>query len=161
MASRVKLSRRASFLLVIVAVFASVSLIVYATVSQTFPAVTVPATVFATHANCTTIHIQGTVTSPNGTLIGNCLSGTNTVAAFTVNRDGTSTPTFTITTSGGILTTKLGIDADGSGCGGVITPVTTLVPVTFTGAGSWIYCLTYTSTAAGGTINSFGIGWSP
>lgn len=160
MANCVKLSRRASLLLVIIAVLASVSIIVYATVSQTFPAVTVPALVFATHADCTTIHIQGTVTSPNGTLIGNCLSGTGTIAAFTVNRDGTSTPTFTITTSLG-MTTKLGIDVDGSGCGGVIRPLTSGVAVTFTGAGAWIYCLSYTSTSAGGTINSFNVAWSP
>lgn len=156
-----KLSRRVSLLLIIVAVFASVSLIVYATVSQTFPAVTVPATVFATHANCTTVHIQGTVTSPNGTLIGNCLSGINTVAAFTVNRDGSSTPTFTITTSGGILTTKLGIDADGSGCSGLITSLTSGTTHSFAAPGAWIYCLSYTASVSGGTINSFSISWTP
>lgn len=157
----VKFSRRVTVLLALIALVASISAIVYASFVQTFPAVTVAPVVFATHANCTTVHIQGTPPSPNGTVIGNCLSGTAPVAAFNVNRDGTSTPTFTITNGVGILGSKLGIDSDGSGCGGTITPLTSGSAVTFAAAGGWIYCLSYNSTVTGGTINSFSVSWTP
>ena len=99
-----KLSRRVYLLLVVAAITASVSVVVYATVSQVFPAVTVPPLTFATQQNCPTLNIQNVPSASAGTLIANCLSGTTTVAAFKVTRDGSSTPTFTIVTSAGILT---------------------------------------------------------
>ena len=156
-----RFSRRVTVLLAAIALVASISAIVYASFIQTFPAVTIAAVVFATHSNCTTVHIQGTPPSPNGTVIGNCLNGTAPIAAFNVNRDGTSTPTFTITNGPGIIASKLGIDSDGSGCGGTITALTSGSPVTFSAAGGWIYCLSYNSTVSGGTINTFSVSWTP
>ncbi len=156
-----KLSRRVYLLLVVACISASVSVIVYATVSQVFPAVTVPTLTFATHQNCATLNIQNTPPAGTGTLIANCVSGTSTVAAFTVNRDGSSTPTFTIVKSSGILTAELGIAADGSGCGATITPLVSGTAVSFSAAGAYIYCLTYTASNTGGTINQFTVAWSP
>ena len=156
-----RLSRRAYVLLVLVGVSASLSVVVYATVSQLFPAVTVPSLTFATHQNCSNLNVQNAPAPGAGTLIANCLSGTSQVAAFTVNRDGSSTPTFSITQGSGILTTSLGIAADGSGCGSIITTLTSGTAVSFSGAASYIYCLTYTATNTGGTINQFNVNWSP
>ena len=158
-----RLSRRVYLSLVLVGVSAILSVIVYATVSQMFPAVTVPPLTFATTQNCSTLHLQNAPTAGLGTMIANCMSGTSTVAAFTVNRDGSSTPTFTITASSGITQTSLGIDADGSGCAPAtsITTLTSGIAVSFTGAASYIYCLTYTATNTGGTISQFTVNWSP
>jgi len=156
-----KLSRRVYLLFVVAAITASVSVIVYATVSQVFPAVTVPPLTFATQQNCATLNIQNPPTAAAGTLIANCLSGTSTVAAFKVTRDGSSTPTFTIVTSAGILTHTLGIAADGTGCGSTITPLVSGTAVSFSAAGAYIYCLTYTASNTGGTINQFTVAWSP
>ena len=156
-----KLSRRAYLLLVIACISASLSVIVYATVSQVFPAVTVPSVTFATQQNCATLNIQNPPTAAAGTLIANCLSGTSTVAAFKVTRDRSSTPTFTIVTSAGILTHTLGIAADGTGCGSTITPLVSGTAVSFNAAGAYIYCLTYTASNTGGTINQFTVAWSP
>ena len=156
-----KLTRRVYLLLLVAGISASASLIVYATVSQVFPAVTVPSLTFATHQNCSTLNVQNAAAAGAGTLITNCLSGASQVAAFTVNRDGSSTPTFTITTSGGILTTQLGIAADGTGCGSTVTPLASGTGVSFSGAASYIYCLAYTASNAGGTINQFTVNWSP
>src|SRR5438034_1204713 len=156
-----KLSRRAYLLLVIACISASVSVIVYATVSQVFPAVTVPSVTFATQQNCATLNIQNPPPAAAGTLIANCLSGTSTVAAFKVTRDGSSTPTFAITKTSGILTTQLGIAADGTGCGSAITLIFSGTAVSFSSAGAYIYCLAYTASNTGGTINQFTVAWSP
>jgi len=156
-----RLSRRAYVLLVLVGVSASLSVVVYATVTQIFPAVIVPSLTFSTHQNCSTLNVQNAPAAGAGTMIANCLSGTSQVAAFTVNRDGSSTPTFSITHDTGILTTSLGIAADGTGCGSTITPLTSGTAVSFSGAASYIYCLTYTATNTGGTINQFNVNWSP
>ncbi len=157
-----RLSRRAYLLLVVVGLSASLSVAVYASVSQIFPAVTVPPLVFATQQNCSNLHIQNSPSAGAGTLIANCMSGTSTIAAFTVNRDGSSTPTFSITHNSGILTEPvLGIAADGTGCGGTINPLTSGTAVSFSGAGAFIYCLTYTASSSGGTINQFTVSWSP
>jgi len=156
-----KLSRRVYLLFVVAAITASVSVVVYATVSQVFPAVTVPPLTFATQQNCPTLNIQNVPSASAGTLIANCLSGTTTVAAFKVTRDGSSTPTFTIATSAGILTHTLGIAADGTGCGSAITPLVSGTAVPFSAAGAYIYCLTYTASNTGGTISQFTVAWSP
>src|SRR6266705_601328 len=156
-----RLSRRAYVLLILVGVSASLSVVVYATVSQLFPAVTVPSLTFATHQNCSTLNVQNAPAPGACTMIANCLSGPSQVAAFTVNRDGASTPTFSIAHDSGIVTTSLGIATDGTGCGSTITILTSGTAVSFTGAASYIYCLTYTATNAGGTISQFSINWSP
>ena len=156
-----KITRRVYLLLVVAGISASVSVIAYATVSQVFPAVTVPSLTFATHQNCSTLNVQNAPPAGAGTLITNCLSGTSQVAAFTVNRDGSSTPTFSITHDSGILTTSLGIAADGTGCGSTVTPLASGTGVSFSGAASYIYCLAYTASNAGGTINQFTVNWSP
>jgi hypothetical protein len=154
-----RLTRRAYLLIGLVAVAASVSVIVYAAVSQSFPATTVPALGFATTQNCSSVTDQTSPIPPSsGTLIFNC-SG---VAAFSVNRDGASTPTYTITTTAGILTTALAIAPDGSGCtGSGVTPLTSGTAVNFAGSGAWIYCLSYTANTSGGTINPFSVSWTP
>jgi hypothetical protein len=130
-----RLSRRAYVLLVLVGVSASLSVVVYATVSQLFPAVTVPSLTFATHQNCPTLNVQNAPAPGAGTMIANCLSGTSQVAA--------------------------GIAADGSGCGSIITTLTSGTAVSFSGAASYIYCLTYTAANTGGAINQFQVNWSP
>src|SRR2546425_2960674 len=119
-----RLSRRAYVLLVLVGVSASLSVVVYATVTQIFPAVIVPSLTFSTHQNCSTLNVQNAPAAGAGTMIANCLSGTSQVAAFTVNRDGGRTPTFFITHDTGILTTSLGIAAGGNRCRSPITPFT-------------------------------------
>ena len=156
-----KLSRQTRLLLIVAGIIATVSVAVYASVSQISPAITVPSVVFATKQNCATISWPSTVPPTSGTLVGNCLSGTNQIPAFTVNRDGSSTPTFSITSSPGILTVSLGIAPDGSGCGSGIQTITSGTPVSFTGQSGWIYCITYTASPSGGTINQFSISWSP
>ena len=159
-AKSVKLTRRVYLLLLVAGISASASVIAYATVSQVFPVVTVPSLTFATHQNCSTPSVQNAPPAGAGTQITNCLSGTSQVAAFTVNRDGSSTPTFSITHDSGILTTSLGIAADGTGCGSNVTPLASGTAVSFSGAGAYIYCLAYTASSAGGTINQFTVNWS-
>ncbi len=156
-------SRRALLLFGLVAIAATVSAIVYANISQSFPAVTIPALTFATTQNCSTLTDESTPTPTTGTLIFNCASPSSPggIASFSVNRNGTSTPTFTITTTGGVLTNSLGIAADGSGCTSTITTLTSGTSVHFSAAGAWIYCLSYTATVAGGSINPFGVSWTP
>jgi hypothetical protein len=158
-----KLSRRAYLLIGLVAVAASVSVIVYAAVSQTFPATTIPPLNFATTQNCSGVIDESTPAATSGTLIFNCASSTSSggIAAFTVNRDGSSTPTYTITSSGGILTTSLAIAPDGSGCTSGMVALTSGTAVSFTASGAWIYCLSYTANSSGGTINSFSVSWTP
>src|SRR2546428_10177791 len=119
-----RLSRRAYVLLVLVGVSASLSVVVYATVTQIFPAVIVPSLTFSTHQNCSTLNVQNAPAAGAGTMIANCLSGTSQVAALPGNRDGGRTPTFSITHDTGILPTSLGIAADGTGSGSTIMTLT-------------------------------------
>ncbi|MBO0888891.1 hypothetical protein J2P12_07305, partial [Candidatus Bathyarchaeota archaeon] len=146
-----KLSRRTYLLLIISGVAATISVAVYASVSQISPAIIVPSIVFATKSNCSTITWPSTVPPTSGTLVGNCVNGNNQIPAFTVNRDGSSTPTFSLPSDTGILTLSLGIAPDGSGCGSGIRAITSGTPVSFTSQSGWIYCLTYTASPSGGT----------
>src|SRR3989442_14202653 len=117
-----RLSRRAYVLLVLVGVSASLSVVVYATVTQIFPAVIVPSLTFSTHQNCSTLNVQNAPAAGGGTMNANRLSGTSQVTAFTGNRDGDSIPKFSLTHDTGILTTSLRIAADVTRCATTITP---------------------------------------
>src|ERR1700756_3623870 len=134
-----KLSRGAYTLIGLLAAAATLGVAVYAAISQTFPATTIPPLNFTVTANCGSLTDESTPAPTTGTLIFNCASGsTGGVAAFTVNRDGTSTPTYTISTTGGTLTTSLSIAPDGSGCTSSVTTLTTGTTVHFSGSGAWI-----------------------
>src|SRR3989442_7664921 len=102
-----RLSRRAYVLLVLVGVSASLSVVVYATVTQIFPAVIVPSLTFSTHQNCSTLNVQNAPAAGAGTMIAHCLSGTSPGAALTVDRDWGSTSTVFITHDNWIPTTLL------------------------------------------------------
>src|SRR2546426_4790934 len=99
-----RLSRRAYVLLVLVGVSASLSVVVYATVTQIFPAVIVPSLTFSTHQNCSTLNVQNAPAAGGGTMIPNRLSGTSPGAAFTGNHEWSRTSTFSITHHTRLLT---------------------------------------------------------
>src|SRR2546427_12790970 len=106
-----RLSRRAYVLLVLVGVSASLSVVVYATVTQIFPAVIVPSLTFSTHQNCSTLNVQNAPAAGARTKNANWLSRTSPVAPFTVKRDGGRTPPISLTPDTRIPTTSPGIPA--------------------------------------------------
>src|SRR2546428_7797018 len=104
-----RLSRRAYVLLVLVGVSASLSVVVYATVTQIFPAVIVPSLTFSTHQNCSTLNVQHAPAAGAGTKIAHTLSGTLPPAASPLDREGGTTPTVSIPPNTSNRTTSRGI----------------------------------------------------
>src|SRR2546425_13320812 len=112
-----RLSRRAYVLLVLVGVSASLSVVVYATVTQIFPAVIVPSLTFSTHQNCSTLNVQNAPAAGVVTMIADCLLRTSHVDVFSVDRDGRAAPPFSVTHDTRIPSPALGTAPDGPGVG--------------------------------------------
>ncbi len=155
-----KMVRRYVPPLVLLAV--SVLMVVYGAVTQTFPAITIPASGPAVvTSNCSNLVQHDSPTALDGAIGFDCGSGT---AAFTVTTAGTSTPTFAPSpTSGSTLLRIFPAPMPSTGC----TPFPRGVFSITSGSasslatGSYDYCLGYASVAAsGGSIPSFTVSWT-
>src|SRR3989442_4086607 len=94
-----RLSRRAYVLLVLVGVSASLSVVVYATVTQIFPAVIVPSLTFSTHQNCSTLNVQNAPAAGDRKNIRQFLLRTFPTSPFTGETVGGKKPNILLTPS--------------------------------------------------------------
>ena len=146
---------------------------VYASITQTFPSVSIPPVPQATSSTCTTLSLPPPVlsvafvpTPVTGTLPFGCPPmGLPTLSpAFTVsNADpaGSSfTPTFTLPA----YYTRLAVTGPTSiaVCGSTADiPISTGVPVSLTNGG-YFYCATYAGVpTTGATLGTFTVSWAP